>query len=121
MLAEILFWMALAAAIVTASNLVKIDGNGKPLGEDRIDSGGFLLHGAIHKAHPDVACIIHLHTTAGVAVASLRDDLLPLSQTAMVLIEDLAYADYLGIGQGDDLISDLLGDKNCLKPWEHCG
>jgi len=104
---------------VTASNLVKIDGYGKPLGEGRIDDGGFPLYGAIHRTRPDVGCIIHLHTTAGVAVASLQDGLLPLSQTAMVVIEDIAYADYLGIGQGDDLIADLLGEKNCLMLRNH--
>ena len=78
---------------VTASSLVKTDLSGEVIGYGAIDSGGFPLYGAIHRARPDVGCIIHLHTPAGVAVASQQQGLLPIAQTAMIVIEDIAYFD----------------------------
>ncbi|MGR8949459.1 MAG: class II aldolase/adducin family protein [Gammaproteobacteria bacterium] len=104
---------------VTASSLVKTDLEGNVIGEGAIDSGGFPLYGAIHRARPDVGCIIHLHTTAGVAIASQQQGLLPLSQTSMILIEDIAYFDYQGIGQGDDEIPEAMGEKNVLMLRNH--
>ena len=58
---------------VTASSLVKVDLDG-----DIVDPGstqlginraGFAIHSAIHRARPDVKCVMHVHTTAGVAVS----------------------------------------------------
>jgi len=30
---------------------------------------GFVVHSAVHAARPEIACVIHTHTPAGVAVA----------------------------------------------------
>ena len=103
----------------TASNLVKVDLDGRPLDGGRIDDGGFPLYGAIHKARPDVNCILHLHTIPGVAVSARKEGLLPLAQTSMLIIEDLAYADYEGIGQGDERVVEALGQKNNLLLRNH--
>ena len=106
-------------ANVTASSLVKIDQDGQTIGAGQIDVGGFPLYGAIHKARQDVNCIMHLHTTAGVAVSIMEDGLLPMSQTAMLVCDDLAYFDYHGIGQGDDEAAVALGNKNLLMLRNH--
>ena len=37
----------------------------------------------------------------------------------MIVIEDIAYFDYQGIGQGDDEIPDVMGDKNILFLRNH--
>jgi ribulose-5-phosphate 4-epimerase/fuculose-1-phosphate aldolase len=97
---------------VTASSLIENDLDGVPTNGGSIDEGGFPLYGAIHKARPDVNCILHLHTIAGTAVASSIDGLQPISQTAMIMLDDLAYFDYRGIGQGDDLVATEVGSKN---------
>jgi ribulose-5-phosphate 4-epimerase/fuculose-1-phosphate aldolase len=103
-----------------ASSLVKIDLDGNVIeGDGRIDIDGFPLYGAIHKARPDVNCILHLHTTAGVAVSAMEEGFLPMSQTAMLIYEDLAYFDYAGIGQGDDDTVRALGTKNNLLLRNH--
>jgi ribulose-5-phosphate 4-epimerase/fuculose-1-phosphate aldolase len=56
---------------ITASNLVKIDLKGNVL-EDSTGMGyneaGFVIHGCVHEARPEVNCVIHTHTRAGVAV-----------------------------------------------------
>ena len=103
-----------------ASSLVKVDLDGNVIGDGgRIDIDGFPLYGAIHKARPDVNCILHLHTTAGVAVSAMEEGFRPMSQTAMLVYEDLAYFDYAGIGQGDDDTVRALGSKNNLLLRNH--
>jgi len=72
---------------ITASSLVKIDFDGKVV----LDSGtgygvnraGFVIHSAVHRARKDVACVIHTHSPAGMAVSALKCGLLPLTQNAM--------------------------------------
>src|SRR5688572_26174989 len=85
---------------ITASNLVKIDWNGKilddPLGLG-INEAGFVIHSCIHKARPEVSCVIHTHTRAGVAVSAMKCGLLPISQHAMMMQAEVKYHDYEGI------------------------
>ena len=65
---------------VTASNLVKVDLDGNIVSESDygINPAGFVIHSAIHGARPDVVCIIHTHTIAGMAIACLEEGLMPL-------------------------------------------
>ena len=85
---------------ITASSLVKIDIAGTILWQPETDYGinksGYVIHGAIHAARPDVTCIIHTHTRAGMAIAAMKCGLLPLSQTAMRFVGHLGYHDYEG-------------------------
>ena len=85
---------------ITASSLVKIDLEGnilwKPDTDYGINKSGYVIHGAIHQARPDVACVLHTHTRAGMAVSAMQHGLLPLSQTAMRFVGHLAYHDYEG-------------------------
>jgi ribulose-5-phosphate 4-epimerase/fuculose-1-phosphate aldolase len=75
---------------ITASSLYKIDHDGKVLTKPDfgdlqygINIPGFILHSAIHKARPEVNCVIHTHTWPGMAISSLEVGLLPLNQTSM--------------------------------------
>ena len=74
---------------VTASNLVKIDLEGKNVegSPHKVNEAGFVIHSAVHAARPDVQCVIHLHTPAGMAVSMLKCGLLPLSQHAQMFYE----------------------------------
>jgi ribulose-5-phosphate 4-epimerase/fuculose-1-phosphate aldolase len=60
---------------VTASNLVKIDVDGNVVGSSNhpVNPAGFIIHSAIHEALPDAHCVMHTHTTAGMAVASSKE------------------------------------------------
>ena len=110
---------------VTASNLVTVDIDGKviddPLGLG-INPAGFTIHSAIHMARPDVVCVLHTHTVAGVAVSSLKSGLLPLSQWSLPFAHRVAYHDFEGIALDLDersrLVNDL-GDKNVLVLRNH--
>ena len=85
---------------ITASSLVKIDVEGniiaKPDTDYSINKSGYVIHGAIHQARPDVSCIIHTHTRAGMAVAAMKCGLLPLSQTSVRFEGHIGYHGYEG-------------------------
>jgi ribulose-5-phosphate 4-epimerase/fuculose-1-phosphate aldolase len=110
---------------VTASNLVTVDIDGKviddPLGLG-INPAGFTIHSAIHMARPDVVCVLHTHTVAGVAVSSLKCGVLALNQWSAQFAGRLAYHDFEGIALDLDersrLINDL-GTKNVLVLRNH--
>ena len=60
---------------ITASSLIKIDVDGNTLfnaSDYNVNVAGFVIHSAIHMAKPDVNCIIHTHTWAGMAVSTDR-------------------------------------------------
>ncbi|WP_418315145.1 class II aldolase/adducin family protein [Piscinibacter sakaiensis] len=109
---------------VSASNLVKVDVHGR-LAEDvplDINPAAFVIHGAIHTARPEIACVLHTHTAAGVGVAAQKHGLLPISQHAFKLLDRLAYHDFEGIALDDDeqqrLIADI-GSKDVLILRNH--
>src|SRR3954469_2648261 len=85
---------------ITASSLVKINFEGeivwKPDTAYGINTSGYVIHGAIHKARPDVACVLHTHTRAGIAVSAMKCGLLQLSQTSIRFVGHIGYHDYEG-------------------------
>jgi ribulose-5-phosphate 4-epimerase/fuculose-1-phosphate aldolase len=84
---------------VCASNLVKVDLDGKVVGHSDwpINPAGFTFHGAIHAALPEAHCVMHLHTTAAQAVCCLREGLTFSNFYAAQLYGKLAYHDFEGI------------------------
>src|SRR6516225_9718033 len=69
---------------VTASNLIKVDLDGNLVDEP---------DAPMHKA----GFVIHTHSKAGVAVAAMKDGLLPLSQHAQLFYGRVSYHDYEGL------------------------
>jgi ribulose-5-phosphate 4-epimerase/fuculose-1-phosphate aldolase len=84
---------------ITASSLIKVDADGNALGDApyAINPAGFTIHSAVHEVREDAGCVIHLHTPDGTAVATSSIGLLPLNQTAQLVLPDLAYHDYEGV------------------------
>ena len=111
---------------ITASSLIKIDLAGNIVQKSELDysvnAAGYIIHSAVHEARPDVACVIHTHTRAGIAVATLAEGLMPITQTAMRFAGHLAYHDYEGPafhrGEKERLVKDL-GDKNAMILRNH--
>lgn len=109
---------------ITASSLVKVDHDGHAL----IDTGsltnpaGFTIHSAVHMARPDAQCVMHLHTLDGTAVSSMREGLMPLNQTALLVRDTLAFHDYEGVALDHDerprLVADL-GEKHTMLLRNH--
>lgn len=105
---------------ITASSLVEVDADGNVLADatgSGINRAGFVIHSAIHQARPDVACVVHTHTPAGMAVAAQTDGLLPITQHAMRFAGQIGYHDYEGIslsmGERPRLARDL-GSFNAM-------
>jgi len=100
---------------ITASSLVKIDLDGeivwKPDTDYGINKSGYVIHGCIHRARKEVACVLHTHTRAGMAVASMKCGLLPLNQTSIRFVGHLGYHDYEGpateLEERERLVRDL--------------
>ena len=85
---------------ITASNLVKIDLEGNVLDDPTglgMNEAGFVIHGCVHLARPEINCVIHTHTRAGVGVSAQKCGLLPLSQHAMRVQAQVTYHDFEGI------------------------
>jgi len=85
---------------ISASTLVKVTLDGEivddPTGNG-INRAGYVIHSAVHRARPEVQCVMHTHTAAGIAVSAQEDGLLPLSQHAMRFTDNIAYHDYEGL------------------------
>lgn len=111
---------------ITASNLVEIDYDGnvcrKPDTDYGINKSGYVIHGCIHRARPDVHCVIHTHTRAGMAVAAMRDGLLPITQTASRFHGHIAYHEFEGpavdLAEQERLVADL-GSHNAMILRNH--
>ena len=85
---------------ISASNLVRIDHHGKVLDDPSglgYNEAGFVIHGCVHEARPEINCVIHTHTRAAVAVSAMKCGLLPISQHAMMVQSEITYHDYEGV------------------------
>ncbi|MEY2619381.1 MAG: hypothetical protein RL522_2383 [Pseudomonadota bacterium] len=109
---------------ITASSLVKVDLHCHKVIESPfpVNPAGFVIHSCIHEARPDVGCVLHTHTRAGVAVSAQRRGVLPISQQSTFVLASVGYHDYEGVALRDDekprLVSDL-GDKAHLVLRNH--
>ena len=87
-----LYWtnpMAVHFSQVKVSNLILADHEGKVVqGRHAINRAGFVLHAAVHEAHPDIVAMCHAHTVYGTAFAALGKKLEPITQDAAVFFED---------------------------------
>jgi ribulose-5-phosphate 4-epimerase/fuculose-1-phosphate aldolase len=84
---------------VTASNLVKVDADGviQPGSAGPINPAGITFHGGIHATLPEVHCVMHVHTTATMAVCALDAGLSYTNFYAAQLWGKVAYHDFEGI------------------------
>ncbi len=80
---------------VTAGNLIKVTLEGQIVdGSYPINQAGHAIHSAVLSARPEVNFVAHSHTRAGIAVSTMKCGLLPLSQQANEIREQIAYHPY---------------------------
>ncbi|MEM9669280.1 MAG: class II aldolase/adducin family protein [Pseudomonadota bacterium] len=109
---------------ITASSLVKVDLDGNVVNQTDalVNPAGFTIHSAVHMAREDAICVMHLHTDDGVAVSAQAHGLLPISQTGMIAMGDIAYHGYEGVALDHDererIVADM-GDKSLLMLCNH--
>lgn len=109
---------------VKASNLVKIDIDGNKLDDNPypVNLAGFVQHAVFHRNLPDAHCIMHTHTTAGMAVSSVEGGLRPTNFYACNFHGQIAYHDFEGVTvrseEGERLVRNL-GDKRVMFLKNH--
>ena len=109
---------------VTARNLVKIDIDGRKLDDSPypVNAAGFVIHSAVHAHRHDAHCVMHTHTTAGVAVACKQHGLRHDNFYSAMLWGQVAYHDFEGIttdGREQPRLVRSLGDKDVLILRNH--
>jgi ribulose-5-phosphate 4-epimerase/fuculose-1-phosphate aldolase len=109
---------------VKASNLVLIDIEGNPVRETKwpVNRAGFVIHSAIHEAIAQAHCVMHTHTTSGLAVACLEEGLSPDNFYGAMLVGKVGYHEFEGItvepGEKERLVHDI-GDKPAVILRNH--
>jgi ribulose-5-phosphate 4-epimerase/fuculose-1-phosphate aldolase len=109
---------------VTASNLLKIDVDGRKVVDSPypFNPAGFVIHSAIHMARENARAVIHTHTTAGTAVATKAHGLRHDSFYAAQLYGRVAYHEYEGLslrlGEQERIVASL-GDKPLMIMRNH--
>jgi ribulose-5-phosphate 4-epimerase/fuculose-1-phosphate aldolase len=109
---------------VTAENLIQI-----PLGgiknatkDGDYNITGYIIHGTIYNARPDINAVIHLHTHEIVAVSSITAGLMPINQWAMHFYGHVSYSDYDSLvthHESSDKIASDLGQNKVMLLRNH--
>ena len=109
---------------VTASSLVLIDLEGNVLRKSEwpVNRAGFVIHSAIHGSLPNAHCVMHTHTTNGVAISCLKDGLSSDNFYGAMMHGRVAYHDLEGVtvdtGEREGIVRDL-GDKHVMILRNH--
>ena len=109
---------------ITASSLIKVDQDGNTIGESDfpINPAGFTIHSAVHMSSDKMNAVMHTHTRAGNAVASMKEGLLPLNQKALLIHAAVTYHDYESVAldhsERERIVNDL-GDGRVMVLRNH--
>jgi len=103
---------------MTASCMVTVDLDGEIIDKGNssfgINKAGYVIHSAIHRARKDIKCVMHCHSTAGVAVSCLKEGFQYVCQNSAI-VGPVSYHDYEGLAvnleEQERLVEDL-GPKN---------
>ncbi len=109
---------------IRASNLVKVDLNGRVVAPDDapVNAAGVTPHATLHRGVAHAHCVMHTHTSSGMAVASSQAGLTITNFYAAQLGSRLAYHDFEGItvhaDEGPRLLKSI-GDKPAVILRNH--
>ena len=107
---------------ICASNLVKVDPEGRVLEGGETNLTGFVIHSAIHRRRSDVGCVMHTHSRGGLAVSALAEGLLPMVQDAFLFHGRVGTHAYEGLSTDLDereRLAESLGDGCALILRNH--
>lgn len=111
---------------VTASNLVKIDVDGNKVDESNpypVSKAGFVIHSAIHMSDAEKhKAVMHTHSRAGMAIAAVKEGILPISMGSTAFVNRLSYHEYEGpslyLDERERLVKSL-GDNHAMILRNH--
>ena len=109
---------------ITASNLLKLDMDGKVVSDTtrKPRPAGLNFHSALQRERRHLGCTLHIHAPAGVVVSAWEEGLQFFDQGSCSVYGQVAYHDFEGIAEESDeaprILSDL-GDKYTLIMRNH--
>lgn len=96
---------------VTASSLLKLDMEGRAMGEEKpINPAATTIHTAVLVARPDINAVAHVHTEPGIAISALKGGLKYFCQDAMNFYDRIGYHDFEGIATDTEECARLARD-----------
>ena len=109
---------------VCASNLIEVDvkGENANISPESVNPAGFTIHSALHLAREDAHCVMHSHTTAGMAAASLKNPIKNIDFSGTMFADRIAYHDFEGVTLRQEeckRLSGDLGDKDVMILRNH--
>ena len=108
---------------VTASNLIKVDEEGRVLeGPPDVNTAGFVIHSAVHLHHPNHRFVFHAHPPSALAAMAFKDGIPFWVQDSSMLYGKIAYHDWEGLSVDLDerfRIAENLGDNKVLVMRNH--
>jgi ribulose-5-phosphate 4-epimerase/fuculose-1-phosphate aldolase len=109
---------------ITASSLIRINTRGEVTGQSAygVNRAADVIHGGLYAAHPKAQAAIHLHSVVGTGVASQHDGLLPVSQSALMIMSRVRYYEYTGAKLDREecaRMADTLGEGQILMLRNH--
>ncbi|KAK7539792.1 class II aldolase/adducin N-terminal [Phyllosticta citribraziliensis] len=124
------FWVnpfGLAFSQITSSSLLHISATGdilpSPSPYQLLNTAAFAIHGAIHRARPDVVAAAHSHSIHGRALCALQVPLDMLTQDSCAFYEDhVVYPNFGGVVMATEegkRIAERLGQKKCALLGNH--
>ena len=115
--------MGLLYEEVKASNLIKVDENGKVLeGPKKANTAGFIIHSAVHLNHPKNKFVFHAHPPSALAATALKNGIPFLVQDSSMLYGKVGYHEWEGLSLNKDerkRIAKNLGNNKVLIMKNH--
>ncbi|KIX93913.1 uncharacterized protein Z520_10250 [Fonsecaea multimorphosa CBS 102226] len=114
-------------ALLTAQDMVHVDENGEIVGDNKVavNTAGFIIHSAIHKARPDINAVCHAHSAAGKAWSTFGRPLDIINQDACTFWNHQAiYTSFGGVvlqKEEGQRIAQALGDSNRVAILQNHG
>ncbi|EPE09055.1 class ii aldolase and adducin domain-containing protein [Ophiostoma piceae UAMH 11346] len=115
------FWInpySVHFATLKVSHMVQVDEHGNRVGgADRpVNTAGFIIHAAIHKARPDIKAACHMHSPYGRAWSTFGKGIDMLNQDSCMFYDDLsiypAFGGVVHAAEEGKRIASALGPKN---------
>ena len=116
------FWinpLGVHFGLLTAADMVHVDENGQVLADGNqhaVNTAGFMIHSALHRARPDVDAACHTHSTYGRAYSSFGRKLDMINQDVLQFYNvHTVYEGYGGVALEADEgvhIAEALGQTN---------
>jgi ribulose-5-phosphate 4-epimerase/fuculose-1-phosphate aldolase len=109
---------------ISVSDLILVNHDGEVVyGDAPVNQAAFAIHSQIHAARPDVVSAAHSHSIHGKALAVLQQEILPITQDALVFFEDnVVVPDFNGVVldiEEGRRIARHLGDKRAAILANH--